>query len=97
MNETWQQAAAREMKEEANIHIEPSEIMDFRVISALDTNAVIIFGVCTPKSEKNLPPFTPNKEATERVVVRDFQPLAYDIHSNILKELLAKSLANKNP
>ncbi len=69
VGESWQEAGARELREETGIVLSASEIRTFDVKSAPD-GTVLVFGVAEPRREADLPPFTPTNETTERIVVR---------------------------
>src|SRR5205085_2744337 len=56
LGESWQQAGARELREETGIVIDPGEIRDFRVLSAPD-GTVLIFGVAGKRAARDLPRF----------------------------------------
>jgi len=67
-HETWQVGMARELREEANVQIDPATISLLWVASsAPKPNRVLIFGVTAPVD--TLPPFQPNTETQERGVI----------------------------
>jgi ADP-ribose pyrophosphatase YjhB (NUDIX family) len=86
--EDWRAAAARELWEEAGIRIDPSDVREFRVLSAPD-GTLLVFGVGPALSGGDLPPFQPTNETTERVVVAEAAPLAFPLHTRALAEYLA--------
>ena len=57
LNETWQEAAARELLEEADIAINPYALRLFDVRSG--ANVILIFGLAPGMDSAELPPFTP--------------------------------------
>ena len=83
VGESWQQACAREVREETGIELDPAEIEDLCVRSAPD-GTVLIFGVTEPLSVDELPAFEPNDEATERVILEKVTPLAFPLHTEAL-------------
>jgi ADP-ribose pyrophosphatase YjhB (NUDIX family) len=85
--ETWQEAGAREVFEETGLRIDPEDIVEFRVRSAPDST-LIIFGLTTSRAEKDLPPFLPNIESSERLVLAEPAPMAFSLHSEIVKLIL---------
>ena len=84
LGETWQEAGAREVFEETGVPIGPSEIRDFGVRSAPD-GTLIIFGLAKPVRPEDLPPFEPNAECLERKVLTELEPLAFDLHSEVIE------------
>ena len=98
--ETWQEAGAREVLEETGLQIEPSEINEFRVRSAPD-GSLIIFGIASQiRRASELPPFIPNKEASECVALSKPAQLAFELHTKIVAEFFnppAKSPGSRQP
>lgn len=85
--ETWQAAGAREVEEEAGLRLTPDEIHVFAVHSTPGAaNNVLIFGLARRRSAAELPPFRPNEEASERVILTAPQPLAFSLHTRVLAE-----------
>ena len=91
LGETWQEAAARELREEANVYVEPSAISDLCVRST-DNGLVLIFGLGPTLAGADLPPFSSSDEVTDRAIVRAPVALAFPIHT----EVLAAHFARKN-
>jgi ADP-ribose pyrophosphatase YjhB (NUDIX family) len=89
VGESWQEAAARELFEEARIHIPASEITIFDVKSAPD-GTVLIFGVAQPRASATLPAFEPTDEATERAVITSPEDLAFPLHTEIVAAFFAR-------
>lgn len=88
--ETWQQACARELFEETGISIDSGRI---ELITAENAPGVILlFGRAAPMQASELPPFTPTHETTERVILRDVQPLAFPLHTRILAQALGEAV-----
>ena len=83
VGETWQQACARELMEEAQIEVDPEGIDDLCVHSAPD-GTVLIFGVTEPLGSDELPAFTPHDEVSERGVLSRVEPLAFPLHTKAL-------------
>ena len=69
VGERWQAAAARELREETGVQIDPATIREARVLSAPD-GTLLVFGLAPPLAERALPPFTATDEASERVILR---------------------------
>jgi ADP-ribose pyrophosphatase YjhB (NUDIX family) len=84
-NETWQAGAARELFEETGLTIEPEELREVRVLSGGHAT-VLIFGLARPRALAELPPFQPNSEATERLIISRPVPLTFDTHTLVVRE-----------
>ncbi len=89
--ETWQEAGAREMWEEAGVQIDPAGLREFRVFSAGNSTLMIV-ARATPLTLADLPPFIPNDEADERVVLTEPQELAFPLHTEVLAAFLKGEL-----
>jgi ADP-ribose pyrophosphatase YjhB (NUDIX family) len=83
--ESWQEAGAREVFEETGLKIDPAEIQDFRVLSAPD-GTVLIFGLAKPRTETHLPEFVAGEEASEIVILRQPETLAFSLHTQVVQE-----------
>ncbi len=79
LGEGWRQAGVRELFEETSLEIDASEIQLFDIADAPD-GSLIIFGLASPRSLADLPPFTLNPEASERLVIRKADELAFYIY-----------------
>jgi ADP-ribose pyrophosphatase YjhB (NUDIX family) len=88
LGETWQEAAARELREEANVYVEASTIGDLSVRST-DNGLVLIFGLGPTLTSKDLPPFSPSDEVTDRTIVRAPVALAFPLHTEVLAKHFA--------
>jgi ADP-ribose pyrophosphatase YjhB (NUDIX family) len=78
--ETWQEAGARELFEEAGLVIDPVELRDFCTLSGRE-GYIIVFGFGPALSVATLPPFEPNEETTERLVISAPLELAFPTHT----------------
>lgn len=88
--ESWQQAAARELREEAGLAIDPAGVRHARTISPPDGTSVLIFGVAAPVA--TLGAWAPNGEVLERQVVTAPTELAFPIHTDVLRAWFAGEL-----
>jgi hypothetical protein len=79
LGESWRQAGARELLEETCLKIDPVEIQLFELSDAPD-GSLIIFGLAHPRSLTDLPTFSPNPEASERVVIHQANELAFHVY-----------------
>ncbi|TWP53873.1 NUDIX domain-containing protein [Lentzea tibetensis] len=77
--ETWQQSAARELREEAGVEIAADSLAPHWFTSAGKT--VLLFGLAPAVTE--LPAFTPNSEASERGILHADQTseLVFPLHA----------------
>jgi len=92
VGETWQQAAARELREEANVYVEASAISDLCVRST-ENGLVLLFGLGPSLTSADLPPFSPSDEVTDRAIVRAAVSLAFPLHT----EVVARHFAERQP
>jgi ADP-ribose pyrophosphatase YjhB (NUDIX family) len=92
--ESWQQAGARELAEETDIVIQPSDLREFRVKSAPGSTTLLVFGLAPPQRSHDLPPFTPNEETQEISVVQAPQELAFSTHTEALQEYFVSRQGN---
>ena len=86
--ESWQVGAAREAREEAQINLSPEEISLFDVHSTPDGNSILIFGISKTLQAKDLSPFVPTKETSERIIAideTDVNNLAFSLHTQTAK------------
>jgi 8-oxo-dGTP pyrophosphatase MutT (NUDIX family) len=84
INETWQEAAARELYEETQIIILPEELKLFDLISI--PGLLLVFSLANKKEEKELPPFIENEETLERLVLYKPEELAFPSHTKVTAE-----------
>ncbi|MBP7999641.1 MAG: NUDIX domain-containing protein [Chloroflexi bacterium] len=91
VGESWQAAAARELREEAGITIDPSTITEYRVRSAPD-GTVLIFGLAPRYRLADLPPFTPTPECSEWVILTLPALLAFPLHTEVVTQFLLHPL-----
>jgi ADP-ribose pyrophosphatase YjhB (NUDIX family) len=90
--EGWQAAGAREVREETGLEIDPAQIREFAVRSAPD-GTLLVFGVAAPLRAADLPPFAPNDEASERVVLDAPVELAFPLHSEVVALFFARPVS----
>jgi ADP-ribose pyrophosphatase YjhB (NUDIX family) len=95
LGESWQAAGAREVFEETGLQLDPQEIRDFRVLSAPD-GTVLIFGLAGRRRAAELPAFAPTDEASECVVLRSPEELAFPLHTQAVSEFFARGGAGDN-
>lgn len=81
--ESWQQSAARELEEEANVSIDPGELRPLHFVSTPDGATVLLFATAPAINAEDMPPFVPNDEASERKVIFECEPLAFPLHNEV--------------
>lgn len=89
MNETWQHACARELREEAGIVVPPELITDFGTRSTPD-GYLLVFGLGPAMRSVDLPPFRPNREAATRAVISAPAELAFPLHTEMVQQFFAR-------
>lgn len=89
MNETWQHACARELREEAGVTVAPELITDFGTRSTPD-GYLLVFGLGPALRAADLPPFRPNREAATRVVISAPAELAFPLHTEMVQQFFAR-------
>lgn len=88
--ESWQEAGAREAREEAGVTVDPASIHVVTVFSASD-GTLIIVGKADPISAELLPPFSPSRETSERRIITAAMPLAWPLHTEVVARYFAGS------
>jgi ADP-ribose pyrophosphatase YjhB (NUDIX family) len=88
LNETWQQAAVRELYEETGVRIDAGEVRHFRTHSStLGDGVLLIFGVVNERTWSSLPPFAPvDADASEMLVVPGKRTMAFPLHTQAVEE-----------
>ncbi|NJN18144.1 MAG: NUDIX domain-containing protein [Oscillochloris sp.] len=95
VHESWQFAAARELREEAGISIDPANINDFGVRSTTD-GYLLVFGLGPIMRSLDLPPFLPNGEAAERVIITAPADLAFPLHTEAVARFFTERTRWRN-
>ena len=83
VGETWQEAGAREVREETGFTVEAGGIRLFDALSAPD-GTLLVFGLAPPFSSQDLPPFVPSSETSEMAVTRGPLELAFSTHTEVV-------------
>jgi ADP-ribose pyrophosphatase YjhB (NUDIX family) len=89
MHETWQQAAARELREEAGVSIPADEVIDFGARSTPD-GYMLVFGVGPQLRLVDLAAFQPSREASARLVITAPTDLAFPLHTEMVHRFFAR-------
>lgn len=95
-NETWRQAAAREVREETGLDLDPATLSVFFAPGAdplfTTPNGNLLVFIQAPRiSLRDLPDFEPCTETLEVVVVREPMVLAFPAHTAVLQAFLASA------
>lgn len=90
LGETWQEAAARELREETGLVVPPGEIRPFWVASD-PAGYLLVFGLAPHHTAAELPPFHPLPETTERVIAAGPRPLAFPLHTQAMQHFFDSS------
>ncbi|MGI4788609.1 MAG: NUDIX domain-containing protein [Janthinobacterium lividum] len=78
--ETWQEAGARELREETGFVIDSGGITLFDTLSAPDST-LLVFGLAPVQSSHSLPEFTPSRETSEARIAMEPLELAFSTHT----------------
>ncbi len=88
--ESWQRGVCRELYEELGVVAEPDEVALLAAHSVPDGRQIILFGLTTPVDPAALPPFVPNDEVTERVILTGRETLAFPLHTEVMRRFFSK-------
>ena len=83
LGESWQQAGAREVREETGFTVDPDALRLFDARSAPD-GTLLVFGLAPPVRSGDLPPFRASSETSEMTVGRGPQQLAFSTHTEVV-------------
>jgi ADP-ribose pyrophosphatase YjhB (NUDIX family) len=93
VGERWQNAAAREVREETGLAIDPDTLREVRVLSAPD-GTLLVFALAPRITAADLPPFTATSETSECVILRaPSDDLAFPLHAQVVREFFAGAFA----
>ncbi|WP_018683086.1 NUDIX domain-containing protein [Actinokineospora enzanensis] len=83
MGESWQAAAARELREETGVVVDAAEVRLFDALSAPD-GTLLVFGLAPGVARDALPPSRPTAETTGWELVDGPVPLAFPLHTTVV-------------
>jgi ADP-ribose pyrophosphatase YjhB (NUDIX family) len=85
MQESWQEAGARELREETGLIVDPAEIRLYDALTALTAPAgyLLIFGIVPPRDASDLDTFTETDETSEVVIATEPVELAFPLHNEV--------------
>lgn len=89
LQESWQQAAARELREEAGVYVTADQISDFGIRSTSD-GYLLVFGLGPQLHSADLTPFRPNREAATRLILTAPTELAFPLHTEMVHRFFSQ-------
>jgi ADP-ribose pyrophosphatase YjhB (NUDIX family) len=89
VDETWQEAAARELWEETGIRVAAEEMRLFDVLGRSDPY-LVLFGLAPHHTSSSLPAYTVTNETSERLVVDEPVELAFPVHTQAMREFFVR-------
>jgi ADP-ribose pyrophosphatase YjhB (NUDIX family) len=91
VDETWQQAAVRELGEEVGVEVDAAGVRLFDTISAPD-GTLLVFALL-PAFAGELPPSAPRAESLGWQVIREPTELGFDLHTRVADRYFAGIVA----
>jgi 8-oxo-dGTP pyrophosphatase MutT (NUDIX family) len=88
--ETWQEAAVRELKEETHVTLPADLIREYRVVSK-PGKYVFIYGICVEQSQTDWPAFTTTDETSERIIagLERIDELPWEVDRAVMRHYFA--------
>ena len=84
--ESWHAAACREVREEADVHVDPATVTTFEARSNPAGDRILLFALAPAVDEADLPPFSPTSETAERTVIFAPETLAFSLHTEAVEQ-----------
>ena len=91
---TWQEAAAREVREETGLRLKPDGFREFLVRSAPD-HTLLLFALAPGITSAELPQFQATNETSEMAVVTAPDDLAFPLHTEAARLYFARRAAGE--
>ena len=86
LGERWQDACARELREETGVEVDPEAIREIRVLSAPD-GTLLVFGRTPPVDRAALGAFRASDEASGvEVLAGPREDLVFPLHAQVVRE-----------
>jgi len=95
LGESWQEACAREVREETGVVIEPARVRAYAVRSAPDSS-LLVFGLAAALRQADLPEFKLDAETLECVILTGPVELAFSLHSEVVRNYFQEGAARAN-
>lgn len=94
-HESWQQCAARELREEADVEVDPAKLEPLWYASSEPRpDRLLLFSLAPPMRAAELPAFAPNTEASERGIIFGAdgidEVLAFSLHAEAARRYFAQ-------
>jgi 8-oxo-dGTP pyrophosphatase MutT (NUDIX family) len=91
VDETWQVAATRELREETGLTADPATVTLFDTVSAPD-GTLLVFGLLPPlASASALPPSSPNDESFGWEILAGPAELGFSTHTAVANRFFART------
>jgi ADP-ribose pyrophosphatase YjhB (NUDIX family) len=90
VDETWQDAAVRELREETGVVIDAGEVSLLAAHSAPERGVLLLFGLVRSRTRAELGALEPTEEVSECIVLRQPEELAFPLHTRVLREFFAR-------
>jgi ADP-ribose pyrophosphatase YjhB (NUDIX family) len=90
VDETWQEACARELREETGLLVDAGAVGLFGVFSLVREGMLLVFGLAPALPPEALAAFRPNDEVSECLVVREPVELAFSSHTQMMRDYFAR-------
>jgi ADP-ribose pyrophosphatase YjhB (NUDIX family) len=86
---SWQEAAAREVREETGLCLRAAGLREFRVISSTERKILIVFAIAEGVRSRDLPAFTAGEEVGGLMVIDGPARPAFPSHTQAVREYFA--------
>ncbi|MET0424282.1 MAG: NUDIX domain-containing protein [Actinoplanes sp.] len=84
VDETWQEAAVRELFEETGLRADAAEVSHYETVSAPDSSTLLVFGLLPPLPDENaLPAAEPNDESLGWEILKAPAELGFSLHTAV--------------
>ena len=87
LGETWQDAGAREVLEEAGVQVNPASLRLLCVVTTPDKRQTFLF--CESASNRHAEPFIHDAEVSEVLILREPVETAFPLHTDMVSDFFA--------